>query len=125
MEVAGTGATRRSSTNGVLKPLGHTVLLQASHRQLLGIAGTYNAWNLIRTLRLGGMATHGLLLGASVGVVPFAYARQKSFLQPADALVIPGAFLVGIGENRHMAGLPPSRESRVFIRRMGSDTDER
>ena len=48
---------------------------------------------LIPALWLGGMATHGLLLGAAVGVGVFACLRQKSFLVLADALVISGAFL--------------------------------
>jgi phosphatidylglycerol---prolipoprotein diacylglyceryl transferase len=46
---------------------------------------------------LGGMATHGLLIGAGVSVWLFAAVYRKSFLELADALVIPGAFLMGIG----------------------------
>jgi phosphatidylglycerol:prolipoprotein diacylglycerol transferase len=52
---------------------------------------------LIPALWLGGMATHGLLLGAAVGLGAFARCWRKPFLQLADALVIPGAFLMGIG----------------------------
>jgi phosphatidylglycerol---prolipoprotein diacylglyceryl transferase len=46
---------------------------------------------LIPALWLGGMATHGLLLGAVVGLAVFTYVWRKSFLELADALVIPGA----------------------------------
>jgi len=43
------------------------------------------------------MATHGLMLGAAAAVVAFALAYKKSFLALADELVIPGAFLMGMG----------------------------
>lgn len=46
---------------------------------------------------LGGMATHGLLIGAAAATWLFARVRGKSFLRLADALAIPGAFLMGIG----------------------------
>jgi prolipoprotein diacylglyceryltransferase len=46
---------------------------------------------------LGGMATHGLLIGAAAGTWLFAVAFKAPFLQRADALAIPGAFLMGIG----------------------------
>jgi phosphatidylglycerol:prolipoprotein diacylglycerol transferase len=48
-------------------------------------------------LWLGGMATHGLLAGAFAGAWLFAVAFDKPFLKLADALVVPGAFLMGIG----------------------------
>jgi phosphatidylglycerol:prolipoprotein diacylglycerol transferase len=46
---------------------------------------------------LGGMATHGLLLGAAAGTWLFAHLYRKGFLELADELVIPGAFLMGMG----------------------------
>jgi phosphatidylglycerol:prolipoprotein diacylglycerol transferase len=46
---------------------------------------------------LGGMATHGLLLGATLGTWLFCRIRRMSFLRVADELVIPGAFLMGVG----------------------------
>lgn len=52
---------------------------------------------LIPALWLGGMATHGLLLGAAVGLAAFARLWHMPFLQLADALVIPGTFLMGVG----------------------------
>jgi phosphatidylglycerol:prolipoprotein diacylglycerol transferase len=52
---------------------------------------------LMPALWLGGMATHGLLLGAAAATALFAVAWKKSFLALADALVIPGAFLMGMG----------------------------
>ena len=52
---------------------------------------------LIPALWLGGMATHGLLLGAAAGATTFCLAYRKPLLETADALVIPGALLMGIG----------------------------
>jgi phosphatidylglycerol:prolipoprotein diacylglycerol transferase len=46
---------------------------------------------------LGGMATHGLMLGAAIATALFARVYKKPFLRLADALVIPGAFLMGMG----------------------------
>lgn len=46
---------------------------------------------------IGGMSTHGVLLGAIVGMWLFAWSNRKSFLQVADELAIPGAFLMGMG----------------------------
>ena len=46
---------------------------------------------------LGGMATHGLLLGAAAGTWLFARVSGTSFLRLADALAVPGAFLMGVG----------------------------
>ena len=46
---------------------------------------------------LGGMATHGLLLGAAAGCGLFCAIYQRSLLRVADALVIPGALLMGLG----------------------------
>lgn len=46
---------------------------------------------------LGGMATHGLMLGAAVGAGLFTRVYKKPFLTLADALVVPGAFLMGVG----------------------------
>lgn len=46
---------------------------------------------------LGGMSTHGILLGAIVGIWLFCLVRGKPFLSVVDALVIPGAFYMGVG----------------------------
>ena len=46
---------------------------------------------------LGGMATHGLLLGGAAGAAAFAVRYRKPFLPLADTLVIPAAFLLGMG----------------------------
>ena len=46
---------------------------------------------------LGGMATHGLLLGGGLGAALFARRYGKPFLLVADVLVIPAAFLMGMG----------------------------
>lgn len=45
----------------------------------------------------GGMATHGVLLGAVSAMVIFARRRQVSFRQLADEAAIPGAFLLALG----------------------------
>lgn len=53
--------------------------------------------HLIPALWLGGFATHGLLLGAAGGVTLFALAYRRPLLELADALAVPGTFLLGIG----------------------------
>jgi phosphatidylglycerol:prolipoprotein diacylglycerol transferase len=52
---------------------------------------------LIPALWLGGMATHGLLLGGLIGVWGFCRLHGKSFLGVTDALMIPAAFILGVG----------------------------
>lgn len=52
---------------------------------------------LIPAYWLGGMATHGLLIGAAAGTGLFATLYRKPFFALADALVIPGALLMGVG----------------------------
>ena len=46
---------------------------------------------------IGGMSTHGILLGAIVSTWVFCKWRGKSFLQVCDMLVVPGAFIMGVG----------------------------
>ena len=46
---------------------------------------------------LGGMSTHGLLLGAVGGTAVFCLVHHRSFLEFADELAIPGAFVMGMG----------------------------
>ena len=53
--------------------------------------------DLIPRVWLGGMATHGLLLGAAAAVALFAIVWKAPFLVLADTLAVPGAFLMGIG----------------------------
>ena len=52
---------------------------------------------LIPALWLGGMATHGLLLGAAAGLLLFAWLYRRPILELADDLVIAGAFIMGAG----------------------------
>jgi phosphatidylglycerol:prolipoprotein diacylglycerol transferase len=52
---------------------------------------------LIPAYWLGGMATHGLLIGAAAGAALYTLIYKQPFLELADELVIPGAFLMGIG----------------------------
>jgi prolipoprotein diacylglyceryltransferase len=40
---------------------------------------------------------HGLLIGAALATALFAVVWKKPFLLLADALVIPGALLMGLG----------------------------
>jgi len=54
-------------------------------------------WWLIPALWLGGMATHGLLIGAATGLLLFAWIHRRPILELADDLVIPGAFIMGMG----------------------------
>ncbi len=65
---------------------------------------TFDEWpfyrehlTLIPAFWLGGMATHGLMLGGAVSAGLFALLHRKPFLPLADALVIPAAFLMGFG----------------------------
>ncbi|HUK81359.1 MAG TPA: prolipoprotein diacylglyceryl transferase [Verrucomicrobiae bacterium] len=52
---------------------------------------------LIPALWIGGMATHGLLLGAIVGAWLFCRLHRKSFLNLLDELAVPGALIMGLG----------------------------
>jgi phosphatidylglycerol:prolipoprotein diacylglycerol transferase len=52
---------------------------------------------LIHAYWLGGMATHGLLLGGLAGIWLFSHLREKPFLAVTDALAIPAAFILGVG----------------------------
>ncbi|MGB5451020.1 MAG: prolipoprotein diacylglyceryl transferase [Sedimenticolaceae bacterium] len=46
---------------------------------------------------LGGMSTHGILLGGTLGTWLFCRLRHKNFLSLADELVVPAAFIMGLG----------------------------
>ncbi|MDX1336018.1 MAG: prolipoprotein diacylglyceryl transferase [Gammaproteobacteria bacterium] len=46
---------------------------------------------------LGGMSTHGILLGATLGLIWYSRRHQRSFLELADELVIPAALIMGLG----------------------------
>lgn len=46
---------------------------------------------------LGGMATHGILLGGTLGAWLFCRFYHKGFLSLADELVIPALFIMGLG----------------------------
>lgn len=46
---------------------------------------------------LGGMSTHGILLGALLGTWLFCRTHRKDFLTIIDELVIPGAYIMGLG----------------------------
>jgi phosphatidylglycerol---prolipoprotein diacylglyceryl transferase len=59
----------------------------------------------IPSLWQGGMATHGVLLGAVVGTLVFCRLRNKSFFEIADEVVIPGAALMALGRiGNHING---------------------
>ncbi len=59
----------------------------------------------IPSLWQGGMATHGVLLGAVVGTLVFCRLRGKSLLGIADEIVIPGAALMALGRvGNHING---------------------
>ena len=63
-----------------------------------------HVWQIPR-LWEGGMATHGVLLGAVVGTLVFCRMRGKSFLAVADEVVIPGAVLMALGRmGNHING---------------------
>ncbi|MEK6629194.1 MAG: prolipoprotein diacylglyceryl transferase [Acidobacteriota bacterium] len=52
---------------------------------------------LIPAVWIGGMATHGLILGGLTGVVLFCLLERKPFLTMIDALAIPAALILGVG----------------------------
>jgi phosphatidylglycerol:prolipoprotein diacylglycerol transferase len=53
----------------------------------------------------GGMATHGVLLGAVAGTLLFCRLRGRSFLAVADEVVLPGAVLMALGRlGNHVNG---------------------
>jgi phosphatidylglycerol---prolipoprotein diacylglyceryl transferase len=59
----------------------------------------------IPSLWRGGMATHGVLLGAVMGTLLFCRLRNKSFLAVADEIVLPGAVLMALGRvGNHING---------------------
>lgn len=53
----------------------------------------------------GGMATHGVMLGAVAGTLVFCRLRGKSFFEVADEVVVPGAALMALGRvGNHVNG---------------------
>jgi phosphatidylglycerol:prolipoprotein diacylglycerol transferase len=61
-------------------------------------------WQILRPSE-GGMATHGVLIGAVVGTAIFCRLRNKSFLDVADEVVVPGAVLLALGRvGNHING---------------------
>lgn len=51
----------------------------------------------IPAIWLGGMSTHGILLGSTIAVVLFCRLNRYSFLAVADVLAIAAAFIMGFG----------------------------
>ncbi|UCF34229.1 MAG: prolipoprotein diacylglyceryl transferase [Phycisphaerales bacterium] len=45
----------------------------------------------------GGMASHGVLIGAAVAIALFCRLQKSTFFQIADELVVPGAFFLALG----------------------------
>lgn len=55
-----------------------------------------HSWHIF-AVWLGGMSTHGILLGGTLGVLYFCRRYRKSFLAVVDELVIPAALIMGLG----------------------------
>ena len=53
--------------------------------------------HLVPALWLGGMASHGLLVGGLVAVWIFCRISGKPFLMMTDALAAPASFILGVG----------------------------
>jgi phosphatidylglycerol:prolipoprotein diacylglycerol transferase len=53
--------------------------------------------SLIPAIWLGGLATHGLIIGGFAGVALFCVLRHRPFRPIFDALAIPAAFILGCG----------------------------
>lgn len=98
---------RRHAELGLTLRHVHTLTLMFAVGVLIGgraIEVAFDEWpfyrhhpSLVPAYWLGGMATHGLLLGAALSTWLFAKLSRKPFLELADAMVIPGAFLMGVG----------------------------
>lgn len=56
----------------------------------------FHLWR-IPAVWLGGMSTHGILLGAIIGTFLYSRLHQRSFFEFADVMVITGAFIMGVG----------------------------
>jgi phosphatidylglycerol:prolipoprotein diacylglycerol transferase len=52
---------------------------------------------LIPAVWLGGLATHGLIIGGLAGVALFCILRHRPFRPIFDALALPAAFILGCG----------------------------
>ena len=52
---------------------------------------------LVPAVWLGGLATHGLIIGGFAGVTIFCAVRKRPFRPIFDALAIPAAFILGCG----------------------------
>jgi phosphatidylglycerol:prolipoprotein diacylglycerol transferase len=52
---------------------------------------------LVPAIWLGGLATHGLIIGGFAGVTLFCMVRNRPFRPIFDALAIPAAFILGCG----------------------------
>jgi phosphatidylglycerol:prolipoprotein diacylglycerol transferase len=53
-------------------------------------------WHIL-AVWLGGMSTHGILLGSILGLLIYCKKRKRSFLEIADVLAIAGAYIMGVG----------------------------
>jgi len=51
----------------------------------------------IPAIWLGGMSTHGILLGSTIGLILFCRLNRRSFLEVGDVLAIAAAFVMGFG----------------------------
>ena len=51
----------------------------------------------IPAIWLGGMSTHGILLGSILAVILFCKLQRRNFLEVADVLAIAAAFIMGFG----------------------------
>jgi phosphatidylglycerol:prolipoprotein diacylglycerol transferase len=98
---------RRGGALGVNRKDAYTLALCVCTGVLLGgraVQVAFDEWPLYRAnpqllpaFWLGGMATHGLLIGALAGTLAFVRCTRVPFLELADALVVPGALLLGLG----------------------------
>ncbi|MGH8632521.1 MAG: prolipoprotein diacylglyceryl transferase, partial [Burkholderiales bacterium] len=92
---------------GLARREAHDLVLLVSLGTLLGgrfVEVVFYEWpfyrdhlHLIPAYWLGGMASHGLLLGAIAGTLVFCRTHRKPFLAVTDALAVPGAFILAFG----------------------------
>ena len=55
-----------------------------------------NPWH-IPAVWLGGMSTHGILLGGIIGIALFCWRYNKNFFEIGDVLAIAAAYIMGVG----------------------------
>ena len=92
------GMTKAEAYDLTLR-LGGSVLLGGRLVEVFFYEWAYygeHPWH-IPAVWLGGMSTHGILLGATLGTLWHCRRTGRNFLEFADVFVVVGAYLMGVG----------------------------